>query len=193
MLIKKYASIKEVKVSYVRPLSKMVPKKKHPALYVILVIELADMTKNLTEGSCVALYGHDWKANAEKVSFLTTTIPLDAAKILFYCGKRYSGVRPFERFCQDCLGSYSKEYKAIEPYITSGMRYPDYYSLYELFYKYAVDETTLYSLEGEIVPFATWDANTGGGFNHWCEKIVLNDIACADWEIGIDEIVLSEG
>jgi len=197
MLIKKYASIKEVKVSYVRPLSKMVPQKKHPALYVILVIELADMTKNMTEGSCVAMYGYDWKVNATQVSFLKTTIPLGAAIILFDCGKRYSGVRPFKRDCQEYLGSYSIAYKKIEPYIT-GMCSSDYDFLYKLFYKYAVDETIIYSLEGEIVPFATWDANAGGGFNHWCETLLLFDISAEpedalDGFFVLDEIVVAVG
>ena len=198
MLKNQYSIIKDVTVTYVRPLSKMTPEKKHPALYVMLLIELVDVTKDMVEGSCVALYSHDWKADATKISFLKTSLPLDVAKLIFKFAKRYSYDKPFSSFCRERCRKDPQKYKIVEPYLQVEHDIPDdFLYLYEWFSKYAVDESKLYFFGDQAVDYATWDISTIGGFHHMGDSLFLFDIS-ADYTMAldgeyIDEIVLTVG
>jgi len=193
MLNMQYAIIKNVKATYIRPLSKMNPEKKHPALYVMLLVELADMTEETKGGSSIVLYGNDWKVGATKATLIRTTVPLNIAYVIFNCPYN----KTFEEYCKEMFGSDSPECKLITKYTQNTGDSGPTNSIYDLFWKYAVDETTRYWFGSNEVDYATWDANTAWGFNHWSEKIILvddyDDPSDAFHGFGLSTIILSEG
>ena len=197
MIKKEYASIIEAKVSYVRPLSKMHPSKQHSALYVSLVIGVVNLAKDMEEGCSVALYGEDWKARALKISELKTYVPLDVAEMIFNLYKQCPYRKSFRNYCKDKMNENVEKYGKIGQYVMKvpGQKMGDDNLLYEIFSHFAVDENIYYFVKNKEVDYAIWDAFSYGGFYHWSDKIVLNDINSDDWMfgIGIDEFILSEG
>lgn len=169
MIVNGFASIKEIAVTYVRPQSAMPAGKAHSALYAAILLELCDPTNETAVESCIALRGHDWKANATQVQFMKTTVPLSLAKRIMMLWYNCPSKESLDNYCCEKLAEEPEIYEKIKPYIQDVPHGDD--GLYKQFEKFAVDESTHYWLKKREVDYATWQENYW--YSHWGDTMIL--------------------